>query len=198
MNKGVSLVDIVQIVSALAASIAAIVAAYTAYQSREATKTVQKDTERRRRPRIGMYLVPSPKSNSIANLVINNHGGSVALHVKFNIKTDVDIQTGSTQKISEYLVFKNGLKAIYPDQTKEQRFMYLFGRDEAFFTRPIEVEVTYKSDTMSTQDEPYREVAYLDFLTLPEISSPQKDLGDVTKELEKMRKELEQIRKKKR
>ena len=195
MSSGFSIVDFAQIAGAVGTVLAAGIAAYAAYQSNQTAKKIEYDAKRRRRPRIGMYLIPSQKSNSVVNIIINNYGGSVALDVKFKIKNDVEIQKGDNQKISEYLVFKNGLKAIYPDQTNEQRLMYLFGRDESFFTKPIEVEVTYRSDTMSSKDF-YKETIFLDFLNLPEVSSPQKDIGDIVKELSQIRSELQQIRKK--
>ena len=183
-------VDYAQIVSAAAASLAAAIAAYTAHQSRLAALEIQRDTKRRRRPRVGMYLVPSSRSNSIAQLVVKNYGGSVALDLRFKITQDIDINFGRKEKLSDYLIFSKGLKALYPDQIKEQFFMSVIGRDEEFFTTPIEVVASYTSE----EGERYNERLYLDFTALPEFSTSSKDIQDVVKELERLRRAVEKKR----
>lgn len=182
-----SAVDYAQIISAIAASLAAIVAAYTAYQSRQAALEIRQDTKRRRRPRVGMYLAPSARSNSFAQLVVKNYGGSVALDLRFRLAQDIEINFGGKQKLSDYLLFSKGLKALYPDQVKEQFFMSVLGRDESFFTTPIEVLVSY----LSEEGERYEEKLYLDFTALPEFSTTSKDIQDVVRELERLRRVLE-------
>lgn len=158
------------------------ITAYYAWQTRQTVEAMRQTSREQLRPRVGVYLVAGDRSASMSHIMIKNYGGTVAKNVRFRLDKDLEVNIAGKEKLSDYRVFKRGLKNLFPGQELIQFFLPLAGRPDGFFDEGIKIEVAYSS----LEGKAFTEEYYLDFASMPEVRNLTSNMTDLVKEVKKI------------
>jgi hypothetical protein len=138
-----------QIVGAIGTLVAAIVAVIAARQSYKSAQENSKTHEQMIRPRVALSIQSTKASKNFIDIVITNHGGTLARNIRFKVRGD-DLELNHQQEghetLSKLQVFQKGIKLLAPNEERRYYILSLIGRYEDLMTRKTSVNVSYATD----------------------------------------------------
>lgn len=158
------------------------------------TKLVSENIKIRRLqidPKIVLDILMDENDPYFLNIIIENVGNGVALNLKFNVKSELNIT--KSKKISELGFIKNGLKTL--SAKSKYKTMLIFIIDETnveIFNRLIEIDIEYFDIT----GKKFIERTIIDLSYINDISYLRNKPEDkIIKEIKEITKTLKDISK---
>jgi hypothetical protein len=185
-----------QIVSAIGTLIAAIVAVIAARQSYKSSQENSKTHEQMIRPRVAISIQSTKANKNFIDVVISNHGSTIARNIKFKIEGDdleLDYQQEGHEILSKLQVFQKGIKLLAPGEERRYYILSLVGRYENLMTKETSIAASYVADEGRVYDDSFA----LDFSSFSDSSWTDENMKapkNIADELKAIRKILEKTR----
>lgn len=142
-------------------------------------------------PHVSVRVEPSDEWINLINLIVENSGVAPAFNVK--LMTETDFETPHGQLLSEFGLFKHGIRVLGPKQRITVRIANLMGKTEAIESEGGQYQFTITTAYNGALGRAYRHTFAIDFRHMIGLRQGTPPLHGMAKSLDAIKNDLHNI-----